>query len=290
MKKITKCVIPAAWFWTRFLPATKALPKEMFPILDKPVMQYLVEEAVEAWCTDIIIVTWRNKRAIEDHFDSNYELEQILERDWKIRSLEKVKSLNTIANIAYVRQPYPRWDWDAIYLTKSFIGEAEPFLVLFWDDLIDNHISAANQLIETFYRKNSPIISTISVSDEEVSSYGIIESSESDKDVFAVKKFLEKPNSNDTVSRHWVIWKYVLTYDIFNYLEKLIKKETWEIRLADAFELMRKEKDIYWLKIKWTRFDTWSKIWFLKACINWALKRDKIRDELIEYIKSLKLN
>lgn len=289
MKKITKCVIPAAWMWTRFLPATKALPKEMFPVIDKPVMQMLVEEAVAAWCTDIIIVTWRSKRAIEDHFDSNYELEKSLERDWKIKSLEKIKSLNTMANIAYVRQPYPKWDWDAILRTKSFISEWEPFLVLFWDDIIDNEVSAASQLIETFYRKNAPIISTISVKDDEVSSYWIIESEELDKEVFAVKKFLEKPEPKETKSRCGVIWKYVLSYEIFNYLEKASKKESWEIRLADAFEIMRKEKDIYWLKVKWTRFDTWSKIWFLKACINWALKKDGMREELIEYIKELKI-
>lgn len=290
MKKVTKCIIPAAWFWTRFLPATKALPKEMFPIIDKPVMQYLVEEAVNAGCTDIIIVTWRNKRAIEDHFDSNYELEKVLERDWKMKSLDKVKSLNTIANIAYVRQPYPRWDGDAILRTKSFLSEWESFLVLFWDDLIDNENSAASQLIETFYRKNAPVISTIEVEDDEVSSYGIIESVESEKEVFAVKRFLEKPDSKDTKSRCWVIWKYVLTYEVFDYLEKASKKETWEIRLADAFEIMRKEKDIYWLKVKWTRFDTWSKIGFLKACINEWLKKDGMKEELIDYIKSLGIN
>ncbi len=290
MKKITKCVIPAAWFGTRFLPATKALPKEMFPIIDKPVMQYLIEEAISSWCTDIIVVTWRNKRAIEDHFDSNYELEKLLEKDWKLKSLEKIKELNTMANIAYVRQPYPKWDWDAILRTRNFIWEGEPFLVLFWDDLIDNDISAAKQLIETFYEKKSPIISTISVTDEEVSSYWIIETADDNKDIFAVKKFLEKPKKNETKSRHWVIWKYVLTYEVFDYLEKASKKETWEIRLADAFEIMRKEKDIYWLKIRWTRFDAWSKMWFLKACINEALKRDWMNEELTQYIKSLNLH
>ena len=129
MKKITKCVIPVAWFGTRFLPATKALPKEMFPIIDKPVMQILVEEAISAWCTDIIIVTWRNKRAIEDHFDANFELESKLEKAGKTKYLEKVKSLNSMANIVYVRQPYPKWDWDAILRTKSIIWD-DPFLVL----------------------------------------------------------------------------------------------------------------------------------------------------------------
>ena len=137
MKKIKKCVIPAAWFGTRFLPASKALPKEMFPLIDKPIMQYLVEEAISAWCEDIIIVTWRNKRAIEDHFDSNFELEKKLEGSNKFESLEKVKLLNNMANIVYVRQPYPRGDWEAILRVKSFLWD-EPFLVLFWDDIIDS--------------------------------------------------------------------------------------------------------------------------------------------------------
>jgi len=139
MKKIRKCVIPAAGMGTRFLPATKALPKEMFPVVDKPVMQYLVEEAIAAWCEEIIIVTWRSKRAIEDHFDSNPELEQRLDDSWKFDYLRKVKNLNEIANIVYVRQPYPKWDGDAILRTKNLIWD-EPFLVLFGDDLIDNEV------------------------------------------------------------------------------------------------------------------------------------------------------
>ena len=136
MQKVKKCVIPAAWMGTRFLPATKALPKEMFPIIDKPVMQMLVEEAISAGCTDIIIVTGRSKRAIEDHFDSNFELEERLDRSGKFDYLKTVKWLNTMANIVYVRQPYPKWDWDAILRTKNLIWN-EPFLVLFWDDIID---------------------------------------------------------------------------------------------------------------------------------------------------------
>ena len=137
MKKIKKCVIPAAGFGTRFLPASKALPKEMFPLIDKPIMQYLVEEAISAWCEDIIIVTGRNKRAIEDNFDSNFELEKKLEGSNKFESLEKVKLLNNMANIVYVRQPYQRGDGEAILRVKSFLWD-EPFLVLFWDDIIDS--------------------------------------------------------------------------------------------------------------------------------------------------------
>lgn len=290
MSKVKKCVIPAAWFGTRFLPASKALPKEMFPIIDKPVMQLLVEEAISAWCTDIIIITWRNKRAIEDHFDSNYELEKKLESSNKFESLEKVKSLNSMANILYVRQPYPRGDWEAILRAKNFIWD-EPFLVLFWDDIIDGKKTAAEQLVETYNRKNCPIIATVSVSDEEVSSYWIIEPSVRDWNSFIVNKFLEKPKSNETKSRHWVVWKYVLNSDIFGYLEEITaKKTTWEVRLADAFELMVKDKDIYWLSIIWDRYDTWSKVWFLKATIAYWLKNEECKEELVKFIKTLNIN
>ncbi len=289
MKKIKKCVIPAAGFWTRFLPATKALPKEMFPIIDKPVMQYLVEEAVRAGCEDIIIVTWKNKRAIEDHFDSNFELERKLENSNKFELLEEIKMLNNMANITYLRQPYPRWDWDAILRAKPFIWD-EPFLVLFGDDIIDNEISWAEQLIDVFNRKNTPVIATIPVNDDEVSEYWIIESSSCDWEALLVDKFLEKPKANETKSRNWVIGKYVVTSEIMEFLQQASDtKASWEIRLADAFELMRQKKDIYWVKIKWTRYDTWSKMWFLKATIAYWLKNPKLKDELTKYIKELNL-
>lgn len=285
--KITKCVIPAAWMWTRFLPATKALPKEMFPIIDKPVMQLLVEEAISAWCTDIIIVTWRSKRAIEDHFDSNPELEDRLDKSWKFDYLKTVKGLNSMANIVYIRQPYPKWDWDAILRTKNLIWN-EPFLVLFWDDIVDNEVSAASQLVESFKRKTTPVIATVDVTDEEVSNYWIIETLSCEKDEFKVDKFLEKPKAKQTKSRHGVIWKYILTPDIFKYLEKSESwSKDWEIRLADAFELMRKKKDIYWVNIKWTRYDTWSKLWFLKAMVSFALKRDDLKDDFKEFLQGL---
>ena len=287
--KIKKCVIPAAWMWTRFLPATKALPKEMFPIIDKPVMQLLVEEAVSAGCEEIIIVTGRSKRAIEDHFDANIELERRLSDDWKNSYLETIRWVNNLANIAYVRQPYPKWDGDAILRTKNFIWN-EPFLVLFWDDLVDWEKSASAQLADAFEKTWSPVIATIKVSDREVYSYWVIESGES-WEIFKVEKFLEKPKKEETNSRHWVIWKYVLTPDIFDYLERSTPiNADWETRLADAFELMRKEKNIYWVEIKGERYDTWNKIWFLKANIAYWLKNDEIRDDLKEYLSDLVKN
>jgi UTP--glucose-1-phosphate uridylyltransferase len=203
--------------------------------------------------------------------------------------LEEVKMLNNIANITYLRQPYPRWDGDAILRAKPFVWD-EPFLVLFWDDIIDNPKTAAEQLIEVYERKNSSVIATIPVKDEEVSEYWIIESSSCDWNALKVDKFLEKPEASETTARNWVIGKYIVTNDIFDYLEEVSnKKPSWEIRLADAFELMRQEKDIYWVNVEWTRYDTWSKMWFLKATIDFGLKNPKLKDELSKYIKNLNL-
>lgn len=288
MQKVKKCVIPAAWMGTRFLPATKALPKEMFPIIDKPVMQMLVEEAISAGCTDIIIVTGRSKRAIEDHFDSNFELEERLDRSGKFDYLKTVKWLNEMANIVYVRQPYPKWDWDAILRTKNLIWN-EPFLVLFWDDLIDNEVSAARQLVDAYEKTNSSVICSFQVPEERMWSYGILEST-STEDIFKVDKFMEKPKAEATKSRNGNIWKYVLTPDIFDYLEKSESLHSdWETRLIDAFEAMRKDKNVYWVRIKWTRHDTWSKIWFLKATIAFWLKNEEVKDDLKEFLKNLDL-
>lgn len=286
MKKITKCVIPAAGMWTRFLPATKALPKEMFPIVDKPVMQYLVEEAIAAGCEEIIIVTWRSKRAIEDHFDSNPELEARLDNSWKFDYLKKVKNLNEMANIVYVRQPYPKGDGDAILRTKNLIWE-EAFLVLFWDDIIDNETTAAEQLIKKYEETQSPVIATVGVSEDEVPSYGMLEW-ELNGDTTRVTKFLEKPKASETNSRTAVIGKYVLTPDIFDYLENAASS-VWdgEIRLADAFIDMQKHRDIYWLEVKGIRYDTGSKTGYLKASIAYALKHDDLRDEVLDFIKTL---
>lgn len=286
MKKITKCVIPAAGMGTRFLPATKALPKEMFPIVDKPVMQYLVEEAIAAGCEDIIIITGRSKRAIEDHFDSNPELEQRLDDSWKFDYLKKVKTVAGEANIIYIRQPYPKGDWDAILRAKSIIGD-ESFLVLFGDDIIDHEVTAAEQLIAKYEEVHNPVIATVWVLAEEVSSYGMLEG-ELSGDTTKVTKFLEKPKSSETTSRTAVIGKYVLTPDIFRYLENA-KSNSWdgEIRLADAFIDMLTERDIYGLQVQGTRYDTGSKIWYLKACLAYAMKDKVVAEEMKKFMKEM---
>lgn len=286
MQKIKKCVIPAAGMGTRFLPATKALPKEMFPVVDKPVMQYLVEEAIAAGCEDIIIVTGRSKRAIEDHFDSNPELEQRLDDSWKFEYLKKVQNAAHGANIVYVRQPYPKGDGDAILRTKNLIGN-EPFLVLFWDDIIDHDPTAAEQLIAKYEETQSPVIATVWVSEQEISSYGMLEGSVQGNTT-KVSKFLEKPKVGETDSRTAVIGKYVLTPDIFDYLENA-SSSVWdgEIRLADAFISMLENRDIYGLEVEGIRYDTGSKIGYLKACIAFAMKDEELSWELQEFLKDI---
>lgn len=284
---IRKCIIPAAGFGTRFLPATKAQPKEMLPIVDKPVIQYLVEEAVSAGITDIMIVTGRGKQAIENHFDASFELEKTLVEKWKIKELELVERVSHLANIAYVRQPLPRGDGDALLHARAWIGD-EPCLVLFGDDLIKWEVSGATQLVSAFAEYGSPIIALEKVADKRVSSYGIIESTTSDGRVHQVSKFLEKPKPEETTSRLGVIGKYIITPEVFEYLEKDGDKvsKDGEIRLADAFERMVQDgKKIYGLEMEWDRYDTGDKFGFLKATIDYALDREDLGDQMREFLK-----
>ena len=285
MEKITKCIIPAAGLGTRFLPATKAQPKEMLPIVDKPVIQYLVEEAVGAGITDILIITGKGKRSIEDHFDESFELSYSLREKGKLRDLEEVERISRLANIAYIRQPTPRGDGDAILRARHFIGD-DAFLILFGDDLIKGPENAATQLIEAYYRKNSPIIALERVPDHMVHQYGIIESKASDDGIHLVEKFLEKPKATETASRLGVIGKYVVTADIFDHLFAIHPEKNQEIRLADAFSRIITSRDIYGLEIRGTRYDTGSKIGFLKATVDFALERGDIGEEFREFLKT----
>ena len=287
MQKIRKCIIPAAGFGTRFLPATKAQPKEMLPIVDKPVIQYLVEEAVAAGITDIMIVTGRGKQAIENHFDASFELEKTLVEKWKIKELALVEAVSNLAHIAYVRQPLPRGDGDALLHARSWIGD-EPCLVLFGDDLIKGEVGWAEQLVTVFEQYGSPIIALERVADKRVSSYGIIESSVADGKLHQVSKFLEKPKPEETSSRLGVIGKYIITPEVFEYLEKdgQSASKDWEIRLADAFARMVEDnKMIYGLEMEGDRYDTGDKFGFLKATIDYALDREDLGEQVREFLK-----
>jgi UTP--glucose-1-phosphate uridylyltransferase len=285
---ITKCIIPAAGFWTRFLPATKASPKEMLPIVDKPVIQYLVEEAVEAGITDIMIVTGRGKQAIENHFDASFELEKTLVEKGKMKELSLVEWVSSLAHIAYVRQPLPRGDGDALLRARAWIWD-EPCLVLFGDDLIRWEKWWATQLVEAFEKKWTPIIALEKVTDKRVSSYGIVESSLSEWKIHRVAKFLEKPKPEETLSRLGVIGKYIITSEVFDYLalEGGGASKDGEIRLADAFARMVEDRgEIYGLEMEWDRYDTGDKFWFIKATIDYALAREDLGPQVMELLKS----
>lgn len=287
MKKITKCIIAAAGYGTRFLPATKAMPKEMLPVVDKPVLQYLVEEAVAAGITDIVIVTGRGKHSIEDHFDTSFELEYTLVEKKKHSLLASVENIPNLARIAYVRQPIPRGDGDAILRARTFVGE-EPCLVLFGDDLIKGEKGGAAQLVEAFSRKQCPVIALERVPDEKVSSYGIVESSSAEGRIHKVDRFLEKPKVEETSSRLGAIGKYVITPEVFDYIEKSggATSKDGELRLADAFAAMVADRDIYGLEMEGVRYDTGDKLGFIKATIDYALDREDLGPKLREFLKT----
>ena len=287
-QKVRKAVIPAAGLGTRFLPATKAMPKEMIPILDKPTIQYIVEEAVEAGIEDIIIVTGRHKRAIEDHFDHQVELEMSLRSKGKFELLEKVEHSTGLANIFYVRQKSPKGLGHAIHTAHQFIGN-EPFAVLLGDDIVDygDGKPAIGQLIEEFERKNSPIIGVKTVPDEDVSRYGIAEYDGCSDDLYHLKNVYEKPEAGETDSRLAIMGRYVLTPEIFDQLGRGVIGAGGEIQLTDAIaELINEGKDVYALGFKGDRYDVGHMRGFVKTTIEYALRSEDIKDEIIEYMES----
>lgn len=285
---VRKCVVPVAGFGTRFLPATKAVPKEMLPIVDKPALQYVVEEAADAGCGEITIVSGRLKRAIEDHFDTSFELERLLEDAGKTEELELVRSIGHIAKFAYVRQPLPLGDGDALLHARPTVGD-EPFLVLFGDDIIRGERSAAERLLAAFARLGAPVIATMPIADAETRKYGVVEGAPEAGGEIRVTKFLEKPAASETASRVGVIGKYVLTPEVFPYLEKArALRGTGETRLADAFALMVADgRPVYALPISGKRYDTGSKIGFLKATVDFALERADLGPELRAYLEEV---
>ena len=286
-QKVRKAVIPAAGLGTRFLPATKAMPKEMIPILDKPTIQYIVEEAVEAGIEDIIIVTGRHKRAIEDHFDHQVELEMSLRSQGKFELLEKVEHSTGLANIFYVRQKSPKGLGHAINTAHQFIGD-EPFAVLLGDDIVDygDGKPAIGQLIDEFERKNSPIIGVKTVPDEEVSRYGIVEYDGCSDDLYHLSDLYEKPEAGETDSRLAIMGRYVLTPEIFDQLGRGVIGAGGEIQLTDAIaELIREGKDVYALDFKGERYDVGHMRGFVKTTIEYALRSENIRDEIIDYME-----
>ncbi|QHK51035.1 UTP--glucose-1-phosphate uridylyltransferase GalU [Staphylococcus aureus] len=288
MKKIKKAIIPAAGLGTRFLPATKAMPKEMLPILDKPTIQYIVEEAARAGIEDIIIVTGRHKRAIEDHFDSQKELEMFLKEKGKSELLEKVQYSTELANIFYVRQKEQKGLGHAISSARQFIGN-EPFAVLLGDDIVESKVPAVKQLIDVYEETGHSVIGVQEVPEADTHRYGIIDPLTKNGRQYEVKKFVEKPAQGTAPSNLAIMGRYVLTPEIFDYLKTQKEGAGNEIQLTDAIERMNNDNQVYAYDFEGERYDVGEKLGFVKTTIEYALKDDSMREELTRFIKELGL-
>ncbi|HCX2718835.1 TPA: UTP--glucose-1-phosphate uridylyltransferase GalU [Staphylococcus aureus] len=288
MKKIKKAIIPAAGLGTRFLPATKAMPKEMLPILDKPTIQYIVEEAARAGIEDIIIVTGRHKRAIEDHFDSQKELEMVLKEKGKYELLEKVQYSTELANIFYVRQKEQKGLGHAISSARQFIGD-EPFAVLLGDDIVESEVPAVKQLIDVYEETGHSVIGVQEVPEADTHRYGIIDPLTKNGRQYEVKKFVEKPAQGTAPSNLAIMGRYVLTPEIFDYLKTQKEGAGNEIQLTDAIERMNNDNQVYAYDFEGERYDVGEKLGFVKTTIEYALKDDSMREELTRFIKELGL-
>ncbi|MGW9967111.1 UTP--glucose-1-phosphate uridylyltransferase [Staphylococcus cohnii] len=289
MKKIKKAIIPAAGLGTRFLPATKAMPKEMLPILDKPTIQYIVEEAARAGIEDIIIVTGKHKRAIEDHFDNQKELEMILEEKGKTDLLEKVNYSTELANIFYVRQKEQKGLGHAIYSARQFIGN-EPFAVLLGDDIVESTQPAIKQLMDTYEETGKSVIGVQEVNENDTHRYGIIDPLGKSGRQYEVNQFVEKPKQGTAPSNLAIMGRYVLTPDIFEYLANQGKGAGGEIQLTDAIERMNKESQVYAYDFEGERYDVGEKLGFVKTTIEFVLKDQEMNEALTKFIKQLKLD
>lgn len=288
---VRKAIIPAAGLGTRFLPATKAQPKEMLPIVDKPTIQYIVEEAIKSGIEDIIIVTGRGKRAIEDHFDKSYELEEILLKKNKQKMLEEVQKISNMANIHYIRQKEARGLGDAIYCASRFIGN-EPFAVLLGDDIVKSDKPCLQQIMEVFNRYSTSVVGVQEVRKEDVHKYGIInpKSMRLNDRVISVKNLVEKPSVKDSPSNYAILGRYILQPDIFDILSELSPGAGGELQLTDAINLLNEKKEVLAYEFEGERYDIGDKIGFIKATIDFALERKEIRKDILDYIDSLVRN
>lgn len=286
MKKIKKAIIPAAGLGTRFLPATKAMPKEMLPILDKPTIQYIVEEASKAGIEDIIIVTGKHKRAIEDHFDNQKELEMVLENKGKAGLLEKVQYSTDLANIFYVRQKEQKGLGHAIHTAKQFIGN-EPFAVLLGDDIVESDTPAIKQLMDVYEETGHSVIGVQEVPESDTHRYGVIDPSAKGGSRYEVRQFVEKPKQGTAPSNLAIMGRYVLTPEIFDYLETQQEGAGNEIQLTDAIERMNSKQKVYAYDFEGNRYDVGEKLGFVKTTIEYALKDPEMSHDLKAFIKQL---
>ncbi len=287
--KVRKAVIPAAGLGTRFLPATKSQPKEMLPIVDKPTIQYIIEEAASAGVEDIIVVTGRNKRSIEDHFDRSIELELELERKGKEELLQMVKSIPSIANIHFIRQKMPLGLGHAVLTAGHFIGD-EPFAVLLGDDVVVSRKPVLQQMVEVFNEYKTSILGVQEVSEDVVHKYGIVDCKHVDENIFKVKDLVEKPKLEDAPSRIAILGRYILTPTIFSYLETQEPGAGGEIQLTDGLKRLAKSEAMYAYIFKGHRYDVGTKMGFLQANIEFALRSPEVADDLKNYLAALHEN
>ncbi len=287
-QKIRKAVFPAAGLGTRFLPATKASPKEMLPLVDKPLIQYVIEEAVASGVESILIVTGRDKTPIENHFDISFELEHLLKEKGKDAMLRQVRAIADLVRITYTRQQQALGLGHAIYQAKDFVGD-EPFAVLLADDIVDAEKPALKQMIEVFEKYNAPVIATMQVEGEAISRFGVIDAEEVEPNVYKIKDMVEKPAFKDAPSDLAIIGRYILTPDIFDAIEKTEKGAGGEIQITDAMCDLLKIRPFYAVKLDGIRHDAGDKLGFLIATVEFALKRDDLGAEFRQYLKSLNL-
>lgn len=287
--KIRKAVFPAAGLGTRFLPATKALPKEMLPLVDKPLIQYSVEEAVASGIESILIVTGRDKSAIENHFDISYELEQVLKEKGKTELLQQIRAIAQIAKISYTRQQQALGLGHAIYQAKEFAG-GDSFAALLADDVIDAETPALRQMIDVFEKYDAPVIATMQVAGEAISRFGVIDAEEVEPNVFRVKDMIEKPAFADAPSDLAIIGRYIFMPDIFGAIEQTEPGAAGEIQITDAMRLLLKKRPLYAVKLQGIRHDAGDKLGFLIANVEFALKREDIADDLKVYLRTLDLS
>jgi UTP--glucose-1-phosphate uridylyltransferase len=285
---VRKAVFPAAGLGTRFLPATKAQPKEMLPLVDKPIIQYGVEEAVASGVSNIILVTGRGKNAIEDHFDVSVELETFLEARGKKDLLAEVRQISNAINLSYVRQGEPLGLGHAVLVTRTLVGE-EPFAVILADDVIDATPPALAQMIDVFNEVRGPVLAIEQVPKDAVSRYGIIDADEIRSGVYAIRDMVEKPPRDEAPSDLAIIGRYILTPDIFNALESTVSDNTGEIQLTNGLRRLLKERPIYGCRIDGVRHDTGNKLGFLKAVVYFALRRPDLAEPFLDYLRAVDL-
>lgn len=281
--KVRKAIIPAAGLGTRFLPATKAQPKEMLPIVDKPTLQYIIEEAVESGIEEILIITGRNKKSIEDHFDKSVELEFELEAKGKYDLLEEVRKISDMVNIHYIRQKEPKGLGHAILCAKSFIGN-EPFAVMLGDDIVSNGTPCLKQMIEIYEHYKTTILGVQEIAKEHVSKYGIVDGKYIQDRVCLVEGLVEKPAVEDAPSNIAILGRYIITPAIFGILEHTKPGKAGEIQLTDALKVLAQSEAMYAYSFVGKRYDVGDKQGFLQATVEFALKRDDLREEFLQYL------